>query len=78
MLGVWLSCKHNCSFALHVLGLGFLLLRISCWNLEEGEASLLSPGAFGRQVEQLQRCAQVFMDCQLLFHLDVTDAIRKG
>ena len=39
--------------------------------------SLLSSCALGRQVEQLQRCAQFFMDCQLLLHLDVVDAIRE-
>ena len=62
-LCVRLCYEHSCSLALHILGLGFLLFWVCCWELEKGEASLLSPCAFGRQVEQLQGCARVFMDC---------------
>ena len=73
MLRVWLCCEHGCSFALHVLGLGLLLFWVSSWKLEEGEAYLLSSWAPGRQVEQLQ----ILVDGELLFHLGITDAIRK-
>ena len=30
-LRVWLCCKHNHFLVLHVLGLGFLLLRVGSW-----------------------------------------------
>ena len=53
VLHIWLCCEHNCSLALHILGLGFLLFWIYRWELEKGQASLLSPRALGRQVEQL-------------------------
>ena len=62
---------------LHILGLGLLLLWVRNRELEEGEAPLLSSCALGRQVEQLQGCAQHLMDGELLLHLDVTDAIRE-
>ena len=76
-LGVWFRFEHDCSLALHVLGLGFLLLRVRSRELKEGEAPLLSCCALGRQVEQLLRCAQLLVDGELLLHLDVTDAIRE-
>ena len=47
------------------------------WELEEGEAPLLSSCALGRQVEQLQGRAQLLVDGELLLHIDATDAIRK-
>ena len=52
MLGVRFRREHGHSFALHVLGLGFHLLRVCGWELEEGEAPLLGSCALGRQVEQ--------------------------
>ena len=76
-LGVWLCCEHNCSLALHVLGLGFLLLRVRSRELKEGEAPFLSSCALGRQVEQLQRCAQILVDGKLLLHLNIADAIGE-
>jgi hypothetical protein len=53
-LRIRLRCEHGHSLALHVLGLGFLLLRVGSWELEEGKAPLLSSRALGRHVEQLQ------------------------
>ena len=32
-LRVWFYCEHGCSFALHILGLGFLLFWVSSWKL---------------------------------------------
>ena len=40
-----------------------------------GEAPLLGPGALGREVEQLQGRAQIFVDGNLLLHLDIADTI---
>src|SRR3954467_915327 len=77
-LGVWLRREYGSPLALHVLGLGLLLFWVCGRQLEEGEASLLSSGALGRQVEQLQGGAEVFMHRQLLLHLDVAHAIREG
>lgn len=77
MLGVWFRCKHGCSLALHVLGLGFLLLWVCSRELEEGEAPLLSSSTLGRDVEQLQGRAQLLVDSELFLHLDVADAIRE-
>ena len=77
MLGVGLRCEHYCLFALHVLGLGLLLLHSCSCQLQEREAPLLSSCALGRQVEQLLRCAKLLVDSQLFLHLDVTDAIRE-
>ena len=77
MLGVWLRCEHGCFLALHVLGLGLLLLCTCSWQLEEGEAPLLSSCALGRQVEQLLRRAQLLVDSELFLHIDVTDAIGE-
>ena len=45
---------HGYYLALHVLGLGLLLLQVDSRELEEGKAPLLSSCALGRQVEQLQ------------------------
>ena len=55
LLGVWFCREHGSPLALHILGLGLLLFWIGSWK--EGEAPFLSPGALGRQVEQLQGCA---------------------
>src|SRR4051812_19711895 len=60
-LGVRFCREHGSPLALHVLGLGLLLLWICGRQLEEGETPFLRPGALGRQVEQLQGSAQVFM-----------------
>src|SRR3954469_20274706 len=77
-LGVRLCREHGSPLALHVLGLGLLLFWVCGRQLEEGEASLLSSGALGRQVEQLWGGAEVFVHRQLLLHLDVAHAIREG
>ena len=77
-LGVWFCREHGSPLALHVLGLGLLLFRVCGRQLEEGETPFLSPGALGRQVEQLQGSAQIFMHCELLLHFDVTHAVREG
>src|SRR3954466_14757082 len=77
-LGVRLCREYGSPLALHVLGLGLLLFWVCSRQLEEGEASLLSPGALGRQVDQLQGGAEVFMHRQLLLHLDVAHAIGEG
>ena len=69
MLGVWFRYEHGCSLALHVLGLGFLLLRVRSRELEQGEAPLLISGALGRQVEQLQRRVQLLVDSEPSFIL---------
>ena len=53
MLHVWLCGEHNLSLALHILGLGLLLFRISGWELKEGEASLLSSRALCLHVQHL-------------------------
>ena len=76
-LRVWLRREQGYSLALHVLGLGFLLLWVGSWELEEGKAPLLSSCALGRQVEQLLRCAGLLVDGKLFLHLDVTDAVGK-
>src|SRR3954469_5921519 len=76
-LGVRLCREHGSLLALHVLGLGLLLFWVCGRQLEEGEASLLIPGALGRQVEQLQGGVEVFMHRQLLLHLDVAHAIGE-
>ena len=39
--------------------------------------SFLRPCALGRQVEQLQGCAQLLVDSKLFLHIDVTDTIRE-
>ena len=77
-LGVRLCCKHNGPLVLHVLGLGLLLFWVSSWQLEEGKVPFLGPSALGRQIEQLQGGAQVFMDRKLLFHLDITYTVEEG
>ena len=56
-LGVWFCREHGSPLALHVLGLGFLLFWVGGWQLKEGKAPFLSPGALGCQVEQLQGSA---------------------
>ena len=76
-LNLWFTHEHGRSLALHILGLGLLVFWVGRWELEEGEAPFLSPCALGRQVEQLQGCAQLLVDGELLLHLDVTDAIRE-
>src|SRR4051812_11429747 len=77
-LGVQFCREYGSLLALHVLGLGLLLFWVCSRQLEEGETSLLSPGALGRQVEQLQGGAEVFVHRQLLLHLDVAHAIGEG
>ena len=59
---IWLHREHGHSLALHILGLGFLLLRACSWQLEQGEVPFLSSCAFGRQIEQLLRYAQLLVD----------------
>ena len=76
-LGVGLRCEHYCLFALHVLGLGLLILHSCSWQLKEREAPLLSSCAPGRQVEQLLRCAELLVDGELFLHLDIADAVGK-
>src|SRR3954468_11640755 len=77
-LSVRLCREHGGPLALHVLGLGLLLFWVRGRQLEEGETSFLSPGALGRQVEQLQGGAEVFVHRQLLLHLDIAHAVREG
>src|SRR4051812_40868406 len=77
-LGVWFCREHGSPLALHILGLGLLLFWVCGRQLEEGEAPFLSPGALGRQVEQLQGSTQVFMHRQLLLHLDVAHTVGEG
>src|SRR3954463_4802768 len=50
-LGVRLCREHDSPLAHHFLGLGLLPFWVRGKQLEKGEASLLSPGALGRQVE---------------------------
>ena len=52
-LRVQLRWEHGDSLALHVLGLGFLLLRVGSWELEEGKAPFLSSCTLGCHVEHL-------------------------
>ena len=58
-------------------GLGLLVFRLSIGELEEGEASLLSPCALVLHVEHLQSYAEILVDGELLLHLDITDTIRE-
>ena len=76
-LRLWFGRKHGWPLALHVFGLALLVFWISIEELEEGEASLLSPCALVRHVEHLQSGAEILVDGEILLHLDIADAIDE-